>query len=78
LSDGTPVGYLLHGRGEETARGLRVGDPESELRRRYGAPTTRTETGWSYVEEQPGQYLRILDFEVVAGTIRRIYIGRTL
>lgn len=78
FSDGTPVGYLLHGRGEETARGLRVGDPVSELQRRYGEPTTRTETGWSYVEEQPEQYLRILDFEVVAGTIRRIYIGRTL
>jgi hypothetical protein len=78
FSGATPVGYLLHGRGEETARGLRVGDPVSELRRRYGEPSARVDENWSYIGDAADDGFRILDFEVAADTIRRIYIGRAL
>lgn len=78
LARGMPVGYLVFERGEETARGLRVGDGVDELRRRYGEPGTMVDANWTYIEPEPGEFVRILDFFVEADTIRRFYIGRTL
>ena len=77
LSGAEPVGYLVFARGEETARGLRVGDAAAELRRRYGEPGARTGESWTYIEPEPGEYVRILDFLVQADTVRRFYVGRT-
>jgi hypothetical protein len=78
FSGGVPVGVLILERGEQTARGLRVGDPETELRRRYGEPSVLSEDGWTYLEPAPLDGQRILHFLISNDTIRRIYIGRTL
>jgi hypothetical protein len=78
FSGALPAGYLIMERGEETARGMRVGDPADELQRRYGEPDTRADDSWIYVEDTEERDPRILDFRVQLDTIRRIYIGRTL
>lgn len=78
FSAGTPISYLVVQPGEETARGLRVGDPVDELRRRYGAPDALLDSSWTYLEPSPGDFVRILDFVIERDTIRRFYIGPTL
>ncbi|MBR9990862.1 MAG: hypothetical protein KFH98_13965 [Gemmatimonadetes bacterium] len=74
--EGMPLGYMIVAPGEQTARGVAVGDAAQQALELYGEPTMRFPPGWTWADTTDGTALRIIDVVVQADTISRIYIGR--
>jgi hypothetical protein len=75
LTPEQPLGYLITGRGEATARGVRVGDPARFVERLYGTPSGGDDTTLRYLDVSDPEVTRIIDFLVQQDTVRRIYVG---
>lgn len=74
--EAAPSSYLVTGRAEATARGVRVGDPAARVLERYGEPIYRYDTIWSYTEPGGGTEPYVLEFMVIDGVVARIHVGR--
>lgn len=76
--EGRPLGYMIVAPGEQTARGVAVGDAAQQVLGVYGEPAMRFSPGWTWTDTTDGTALRVIDVVVQTDTIRRIYIGRAL
>lgn len=74
----TPVGFMISRAGEETARGVAVGDPADLLLQLYGEPTAVLDSDWTYADTTDPAALRIINAVVLDDTVRRIYVGRAV
>ena len=74
----TPVGIMITGPGERTARGAGVGDAAEVLRRLYGEPTAVLGSNWTYADTTNPAALHVINADVRSDTIRRIYLGWAL
>lgn len=74
----TPIGFMIMGPGERTARGAGVGDEADLLLRLYGEPATVLDSNWTYTDTTHADALHIISALVLQDTVRRIYMGWAL
>ena len=80
FADGRQLhGWWITGPSRSTPRGLRVGAPQRDLRRLYGAPTTSYgDSMFVYCERKGDASRRCIFASVTAGRVRDLYVGRTI
>jgi hypothetical protein len=75
--EAVPSSFLIEGRDESTARGIRVGDPTDLVLSRYGEPLFRYDDIWTYAEPGADVEPYVIEFLMEDGVVRRIHVGRT-
>lgn len=80
LLGGTSLhGWWITGRTRATVRGLRVGDPDSQIRRRYGLPTTTSgDSVLVYCEGRGRPNPQCMYVWVIRHQVDRIYVGQNI
>jgi len=72
------LGIAISGKGWSTFRGLRIGDPESQVKKLYGEPTSTYGTDLDYHDPSDSSDSQVMRVTLEHGHVSSIFVGTLL